>query len=70
MQVAHARQPANVAGMFVRLVAWLCLYLAFTFCWIVLIEHGPENFWDGAKIEFENLEGLFTELSHKASPAG
>lgn len=53
-----------------RLVAWLCLYLIFTFCWIVLIEHGPENFWDGAKIELETLESLFTELSHTAIPAG
>jgi hypothetical protein len=56
--------------MCARLVAWLCLYLAFTFCWIVLIEHGPENFWDGAKIEYENLESVFTDLSHKTSPAG
>jgi hypothetical protein len=53
-----------------RLLASFCLYLAFTFCWIVLIEHGPENFWDGARIEFENLEGLFAELSHKASFTG
>jgi hypothetical protein len=53
-----------------RLVAWLCLYFALTCCWIVLIEHGPENFWDGAKIEFENLQGLFTDLLHKTSPAG
>jgi hypothetical protein len=53
-----------------RLVSWLCLYLILTFCWIVLIEHGPESFWDGAKIEFENLQSLFAELSHKVNPAG
>jgi hypothetical protein len=26
-----------------------------TFCWVVLIEHGPENFIEGIRIEIENL---------------
>jgi hypothetical protein len=44
---------------FIRLVWWLGLFAIATFCWVVLIEHGPENFIEGAKIEIENL-GWFT----------
>jgi hypothetical protein len=42
-----------------RLVLWLIFFVMATFCWIVLIEHGPENFFEGTKIEIENL-GWFT----------
>jgi hypothetical protein len=42
-----------------RWVLWLTLFAIATFCWVVLIEHGPENFVEGAKIEIENL-GWFT----------
>ncbi|MBV9390439.1 MAG: hypothetical protein JOY96_00960 [Verrucomicrobia bacterium] len=38
-----------------RLAGWAILYLGASFCWIVLIEHGPENFLDGIRIELENL---------------
>ncbi|MBV9491444.1 MAG: hypothetical protein JO069_17235 [Verrucomicrobia bacterium] len=52
-----------------RLVAWLCLYPLLTFCCTVLIEHGPENFWTGAKIEFENLQSFFAGQIKLNAPA-
>jgi hypothetical protein len=44
---------------YLRLVLWLTFFAIATFCWVVLIEHGPENFFEGTKIEIENL-GWFT----------
>jgi hypothetical protein len=41
-----------------RKFAWLLLYLISTFCWIVLIEHGPDDFSRGCKIEIENFQTL------------
>jgi len=38
-----------------RLLIWLLLFIIATFSWVVLIEHGPDNFWEGSRIEFENL---------------
>ena len=45
---------------FLRLFFWLVFFLAVTFCWIVVIEHGLENFFEGTQIEVENLQ-FFTE---------
>ena len=42
-----------------RWALWLIFFAIATFCWVVLIEHGPENFIEGTKIEIENL-GWFT----------
>jgi hypothetical protein len=38
-----------------RWVLWLALFAIATLCWVVLIEHGPENFLEGTRIEIENL---------------
>jgi hypothetical protein len=38
-----------------RIFLWLTIFVIATFCWVVLIEHGPENFFEGIKIEIENL---------------
>jgi hypothetical protein len=43
-------------------VLWLILYLASTFCWIVLIEHGPDDFAQGCKIELDNFRELLLPL--------
>jgi hypothetical protein len=43
-------------------VLWFFLFLAATFCWVVVIEHGPENFVAGSKIELENLGSFATRL--------
>ena len=42
-----------------RLALWLLFFVVATFCWVVLIEHGPENFAEGAAIELENLKAHF-----------
>jgi hypothetical protein len=38
-----------------RLLIWLLLFIIATFSWVVLIEHGPDNFWEGSRIELENI---------------
>jgi hypothetical protein len=45
----------------VRWLLWLLLFVAATFCWIVLIEHGPENFAEGAAIELENIKAQISK---------
>jgi hypothetical protein len=42
-----------------RWALWLLFFAVATFCWVVLIEHGPENFAEGAAIELENLKAHF-----------
>ena len=32
----------------------LVFFALATFCWVILIEHGPENFLEGTQIELEN----------------
>jgi hypothetical protein len=44
------------------MVLWLAVFTIATFCWVVVIEHGPENFVAGSKIEIENLGSLVHEL--------
>ena len=46
-----------------RLLIWLLFFIIATFSWIVLIEHGPENFWEGSRIELENLWATFAHGS-------
>jgi hypothetical protein len=45
--------------LYFRIMLWLAFFVMATFCWVVVIEHGPENFVEGTKIEIENL-GWFT----------
>ena len=49
-------------SMLARWLAWLILFFAATFCWIVLIEHGPDDFVEGCKIEAANFNALFVRL--------
>jgi hypothetical protein len=49
----------NRKVLYFRILLWLGFFVMATFCWVVLIEHGPENFIEGTKIEIENL-GWFT----------
>jgi hypothetical protein len=42
-----------------RLLAWFVLFIVATFCWIVLIEHGPDDFVEGCRIEATNFKTLF-----------
>jgi hypothetical protein len=52
-----------------RLLLWFGFFTIATFCWVVIIEHGPENFIEGAKIEIENLGWLPSGFFKKAAPA-
>jgi hypothetical protein len=48
-------------GLFVRVArwtGWIGLLIIATFCWVVLIEHGPANFVEGVQIELENLVSI------------
>ena len=45
-----------------RLLAWFIVFLGATFCWIVLIEHGPDDFAEGCKIEAANFKAIVTRL--------
>jgi hypothetical protein len=45
-----------------RKLAWLLTFILATFCWVVVIEHGPDNFVVGSKIELENFRSLFFRL--------
>jgi hypothetical protein len=39
-----------------RKLAWALTFILATFCWVVVIEHGPDNFIVGSKIEAENFK--------------
>lgn len=43
-----------------RKLFWLVLFVVFTFCFVVIFEHGlagfPKSFPDNARIEYEKLE--------------
>jgi hypothetical protein len=45
-----------------RLLAWFVVFLGATFCWIVLIEHGPDDFVEGCKIEAANFRAIVTRI--------
>jgi hypothetical protein len=45
-----------------RMFLWLSAFVIATFCWVVVIEHGPENFVAGSKIEIENLGSLASRI--------
>ncbi len=42
---------------------WLCLFVFFAFCFVVLFEHGTSNFSEGFKIEFEKAKTYVMEVS-------
>ena len=42
---------------------WVCLFVFFAFCFVVLFEHGTANFSDGFKTEFEKAKTYVMEAS-------
>ena len=42
---------------------WLCLFVFFAFCFVVLFEHGTANFTQGFKTEFEKAKTYVMEVS-------
>lgn len=53
---------------FIRSAFWLALFIASTFCFLVLFEHGFSNFGDNSKLTFEMLKKI-TGMKAKAAPA-
>jgi uncharacterized membrane protein YbhN (UPF0104 family) len=52
----------------IRSIFWVTLFVASTFCFIVLFEHGLSNFGDNSKKEVESLKTIFGLASKKAAP--
>ena len=44
---------------------WLALFIFFTFCFIVLFEHGTHDFQSGFKSEFERAKKFVMEQTNK-----
>jgi hypothetical protein len=53
---------AKTLFLMLRKLAWVLTFILATFCWVVIIEHGPDNFIAGSKIEAENFKSLFFRL--------
>lgn len=51
----------------IRTIFWAALFVAFTFCFIVIFEHGFSNFGENAKKEVESLKVVFG-LGGKKAP--
>ncbi len=51
----------------IRSIFWFALFIASTFCFIVVFEHGFTNFGDNAKKEVESLKTIFG-LGFKKAP--
>jgi hypothetical protein len=51
-----------VLATILRLLAWSIVFFGATFCWIVLIEHGPDDFVEGCKIEAANFRAIVTRI--------
>lgn len=47
----------------IRKLFWFALFLAFTFGFIVLFEHGPENFGKNAQAEIHDFQKFFGKIS-------
>ena len=51
-----------------RTTFWIALFVASTFCFIVIFEHGFSSFGDSAKKEVQSLKTIFG-MASKAQPA-
>ena len=56
----------------IRSIFWIALFVASTFCFIVVFEHGFSNFGDNAKKEVQTLKTVFnlaqTQAKENAIP--
>ncbi len=41
-----------------RGVFWFVLFIVLTFCFVVLFEHGPRNFANGAQKEYSRMKSF------------
>jgi hypothetical protein len=51
----------------IRGLFWIALFVFFTFCFVVLFEHGTSNFSEGFKTEFERAKAFVQQASKPAS---
>ena len=47
----------------IRKLFWLALFVGFTFGFIVLFEHGPQNFGQNAQVEYQDLRKMFGKIN-------
>jgi hypothetical protein len=43
----------------IRAIFWIALFVASTFCFIVIFEHGFSNFGENSRKEFKSLKLIF-----------
>lgn len=53
----------------IRSIFWFALFVASTFCFIVVFEHGFTNFGGNAQKEFESVKTMIGLGAKKAAPA-
>ncbi len=47
---------------------WIVITVVFTFLWIVLFEHGPDNFQEGISIEYEKAKDILQPPERRGEP--
>ena len=50
---------------YIRTLLWLTLFLASTFCFLVIFEHGFSGFGENSKKEVQSLKTIFGMASNK-----
>ena len=53
----------------IRSLFWFAVFIGATFAFTVLFEHGPSNFPDNAKKEFETISKLYGNKIEKKKDA-
>ena len=53
----------------IRSLFWLAIFLGATFAFTVLFEHGPSNFSENAKKEYETISKLYGNKIEKKKDA-
>jgi hypothetical protein len=48
-----------------RGVFWLALFIVLTFCFVVLFEHGPHNFANGAQKEYSRMKSFVVKQTQE-----
>ena len=47
----------------IRKLFWLVLFVVFTFCFVVLFDHGTSNFAENARLEIQELQKTFGKIN-------
>jgi hypothetical protein len=50
-----------------RGIFWFGLFIALTFCFIVLFEHGAQNFVNGAQKEYSRIKSFVVKQTQEAA---